>query len=167
MFRYPIALLFHSNTVPLFDIKDMLRDFAEDYNFKELGFTEMWSVDLSETYYTPGHPLRLPDMFCLKPRKWFGFTVSGQKIASRLVDPHAFKITNREGVRYHDHIRAWQSCKGIANVVSPTMVTSIIDLREDSSIGDYLITSTVLGVGVGIGVGAATATLGTAATPLL
>jgi hypothetical protein len=63
MFRYPIALLFHSNTVPLFDIKEMLRVFAEDYNFKEFGFTEMWSADLSETYYTPGHPLRLPDMF--------------------------------------------------------------------------------------------------------
>jgi hypothetical protein len=44
------------------------------------------------------------------------------------------------------------------------MVTSIIDLREDSSIGDYLIASTV---GVGIGVGAAMATLGTAATTLL
>jgi hypothetical protein len=45
------------------------------------------------------------------------------------------------------------------------MVTSIIDLREDSSIGDYLITSTVFGVE--IGVGAAMATLGTAATTLL
>jgi hypothetical protein len=44
------------------------------------------------------------------------------------------------------------------------MVTSIIDLREDSSIGDYLIAS--VGVG-GIGVGAAMATLGTAATTLL
>jgi hypothetical protein len=73
MFRYPIALLFHSNTVPLFDIKEMLRVFAEDYNFKEFGFTEMWSADLSETYYTPGHPLRLPDMFCMKPSRWFGF----------------------------------------------------------------------------------------------
>jgi hypothetical protein len=48
MFRYPIALLFHSNTVPLFDIKEMLRVFAEDYNFKEFGFTKMWSADLSE-----------------------------------------------------------------------------------------------------------------------
>ena len=44
------------------------------------------------------------------------------------------------------------------------MVTSIIDLQEDSSIGDYLIAS--VGVG-GIGVGAAMATLGTAATTLL
>jgi hypothetical protein len=43
------------------------------------------------------------------------------------------------------------------------MVTSIIDLREDSSIGDYLIAL----VGVAIGVGAAMATLGTAATTLL
>jgi len=43
------------------------------------------------------------------------------------------------------------------------MVTSIIDLPEDSSIGDYLITSTVFGVGVG----AAMATTGTAATTLL
>jgi hypothetical protein len=44
------------------------------------------------------------------------------------------------------------------------MVTSIIDLREDSSIGDYLIAS--VGVG-GIGVWAATATMGTVATPVL
>ena len=73
MFRYPIALLFHSNTVPLFDLKDMLHVLAEDYDFKEFGFTEMWSVDLSEVYYTPGHPLRLPDMFCMKPSGWFGF----------------------------------------------------------------------------------------------
>jgi hypothetical protein len=45
------------------------------------------------------------------------------------------------------------------------MVTSIIDLREDSSIGDYLIASTV-GVGVGIGVGAAMTILGAATTLL-
>ena len=45
------------------------------------------------------------------------------------------------------------------------MVTSIIDLREDSSIGDYLIAS--VGVGVVIGVGAAMATLGTAEATLL
>jgi hypothetical protein len=46
------------------------------------------------------------------------FIVPVQKIASRLDDSHAFKITtHREGVRYHDHIHARCSSECVPNVV--------------------------------------------------
>jgi hypothetical protein len=73
LFRHPIVLLLHSNKTPLFDIKTALAGFTEYRGFEDMGFVEIWAVDLSEVYYTPGHPLRLPDMFCMKPSKWFGF----------------------------------------------------------------------------------------------
>jgi hypothetical protein len=73
MFRYPIALVMHSEQPPLSDIEDHLKDAIIRSEFESLGFAEIWAVDFSDEYYTPGHPFRLADMFCFKPAKWFGF----------------------------------------------------------------------------------------------
>jgi hypothetical protein len=72
LFRYPIALVLHSNAVPLFDIERHLRAGGAD-EFAGIGFAEVWSVDFSDAYYSAGHPLRPADMFCFKPETWFGF----------------------------------------------------------------------------------------------
>jgi hypothetical protein len=73
LFKNPIALLLHSNEPPLFDIWKALKGFVEEQVFDDLGFVEVWTADLSDAYFTPGHPLRPSDMFCMKPGKWFGF----------------------------------------------------------------------------------------------
>jgi hypothetical protein len=41
-------------------------------DFEQLGFSEIWAVDFSDAYYTPGDPRRRPDMFCFKPEELFG-----------------------------------------------------------------------------------------------
>jgi hypothetical protein len=42
-------------------------------DFVDLDFIEVWGIDFSDDYYTPGHPYRMPDLFCFKPRSRFGF----------------------------------------------------------------------------------------------
>jgi hypothetical protein len=73
IFRFPIALIRHSERPPLFDIEDFLKDAIWRDDFEKLGFAEIWAIDFSDEYYSPGHPFRLADMFCFKPAKWFGF----------------------------------------------------------------------------------------------
>jgi hypothetical protein len=73
LFQNPIALLLYSTEPPLFDIRNNLTCLTEQDTFDELGFVEFWAADLSDAYFTPGDPRRLPDMFCMKPAKWFGF----------------------------------------------------------------------------------------------
>lgn len=73
LFKYPIVLLLYSSNLPLFEIRHALKHFAEDHVLDDFGFAEVWMADLCEAYFTSGHPLRCPDMFCMKPSKWFGF----------------------------------------------------------------------------------------------
>ena len=73
LFANPIALLLYSFNPPLFDMKHEMMTLVALDEFGETGFTEVWSVDLSDVYYTVGHPFRRPDMFCFKPRGNFGF----------------------------------------------------------------------------------------------
>jgi hypothetical protein len=73
LFRHPIALLLYSDEPPLFEISAALGNFAKDHVFDDLGFVEVWAADLSDAYFSPSDPARPPDMFCMKPKKWFGF----------------------------------------------------------------------------------------------
>ena len=73
IFRFPIALIIHSNEPPLFDIRNALEAATFQEDFEALGFNEIWAIDFSEACYSPGHPRRPADMFCFKPREWFGF----------------------------------------------------------------------------------------------
>jgi hypothetical protein len=72
LFRFPIALAFHSIQPALFDMRRELASFDHE-EFAGTGFAEVWAVDFSDAYYSAGHPLRRADMFCFKPREWFGF----------------------------------------------------------------------------------------------
>jgi hypothetical protein len=72
LFRYPIALILHSDAIPLFDIHRHLSANGAD-EFADVGFTKVWSVDFSDAYYSPQDPRRPADMFCFKPERWFGF----------------------------------------------------------------------------------------------
>jgi hypothetical protein len=72
LFRFPIALVFHSIQPALFDMRRELASFDHE-EFAGTGFAEVWAVDFSDAYYSAGHPLRRADMFCFKPREWFGF----------------------------------------------------------------------------------------------
>ncbi len=73
LFKNPIVLLLYSIAPPLFDMSNALIYLAEQRDFDQVGFVVLWTADLSDAYITPGHPLRVPDMFCMKPAKWFGF----------------------------------------------------------------------------------------------
>ena len=74
LFKIPMALILHSDNLALYyEIESELRAFEADSEFAGVGFSEVWAIDLSENYYTPGHPLRRADMFCFKPAKLFGF----------------------------------------------------------------------------------------------
>jgi len=73
VFAMPIILIFHSTHPPLFDISDELTQFRDHGEFNDVGFMEIWAVDFSDAYYSPGHPFRMPDMFCFKPMERFGF----------------------------------------------------------------------------------------------
>jgi hypothetical protein len=73
IFCFPIALVMYSTTPPLFDIRKSLEGAIYQSDFETLGFSEVWAVDFSDAYYSPGHPLRRADMFCFKPVDWFGF----------------------------------------------------------------------------------------------
>ena len=78
LFKIPMALILHSNNLALCEIELDLRAFDSYSEFERVGFTEVWAVDLSEIYYTPGHPFRRADMFCFKPAKLFGFRRVGE-----------------------------------------------------------------------------------------
>jgi hypothetical protein len=73
LFKNPTALLLYSSEPPLFDMRNALNCLAEQEVFDALGFVELWTADLSDDYFTPGRPLRVPDMFCMKPTRWWGF----------------------------------------------------------------------------------------------
>ncbi|MDQ2081033.1 hypothetical protein RA307_12645 [Xanthobacteraceae bacterium Astr-EGSB] len=72
LFRNPIALILHSIAIPLFDIQRELAAASSD-EFDEVGFVEVWCVDFSDAYYSAQDLRRPADMFCFKPRQWFGF----------------------------------------------------------------------------------------------
>jgi len=72
-FRFPIALILHSNEPPLFDIRNAIAAATFQDDFEGLGFNEIWAIDFSDSYYSPRDPRRPADMFCFKPREWFGF----------------------------------------------------------------------------------------------
>lgn len=71
LFKFPIALIFHSDRPPLYDIQDELVALEPFKEFADVGFTEVWSVDFSDAYYQDWR--RPADMFCFKPHDWFGF----------------------------------------------------------------------------------------------
>ncbi len=72
LFSFPIALIIYSTEPPLFDIRRSLEGtFQAD--FEALGFAEIWAVDFSDAYYSPGDLRRPADLFCFKPAEWFGF----------------------------------------------------------------------------------------------
>jgi hypothetical protein len=73
LFKNPIVLILHSDGLPLFDIRRELKYLVDREEFEGVGFGEVWSIDFDEAYFTPGHPFRLADMFCFKPRSLFGF----------------------------------------------------------------------------------------------
>ncbi|MGP0002704.1 MAG: hypothetical protein ACLPKW_33910 [Acetobacteraceae bacterium] len=73
IFHFPIALVMHSTEPPLFDIREPLKVATWQDDLEALGFSEIWAVDFSDAYYSPGHPFRRADMFCFKPSEWFGF----------------------------------------------------------------------------------------------
>jgi hypothetical protein len=73
LFQVPIILVLYL-TAPLpFNLRDVLPIAVAPEDFEALGFAEVWAVDFSDAYDTPGHPFRQPDLFCFKPQKWFGF----------------------------------------------------------------------------------------------
>jgi hypothetical protein len=73
LFKFPIALMFHSTNPPLFELRQSLVKATYQPDFEQLGFAEVWAVDFSDAYYSPFDPRRRPDMFCFKPAKWFRF----------------------------------------------------------------------------------------------
>jgi hypothetical protein len=73
IFRFPIALIMHSNEPPLFDIRNAIAAATFQEDFEALDFNEIWAIDFSDAYYSPRDPRRSADMFCFKPREWFGF----------------------------------------------------------------------------------------------
>lgn len=73
IFRFPIALIMHSNEPPLFDIRNAIAAATFRENFEALGFDEVWAIDFSDAYYSPRDRRRPADMFCFKPREGFGF----------------------------------------------------------------------------------------------
>ena len=73
LFENPIALVFHSDDPPLYDVRQALTRLAAGREFDSLGFLEVWAVDFSDAYFSPGHPFRLADMFCFKPAATLGF----------------------------------------------------------------------------------------------
>lgn len=73
LFRNPIILILYSSSPPLFEIERELAFFAAHGDFDAYGFQEMWTTDFSDEYYSAQDPRRPADMFCFKPRRWFGF----------------------------------------------------------------------------------------------
>jgi len=73
IFRFPIALIMHSNEPPLFDIRNAVAAATFREDFEALGFNEIWAIDFSDAYYSSRDPRRPADMFCFKQREWFGF----------------------------------------------------------------------------------------------
>jgi hypothetical protein len=73
LFANPIALVFHSDHPPLFDVRHALTRLAAEREFDPLGFVEVWAVDFSDAYFSPGHAFRLADVFCFKPSATSGF----------------------------------------------------------------------------------------------
>lgn len=73
----PVMLLCHSGAMPFFDVRrEMERQaFWEDY--EQLGFAEIWLMDLSDAYYSAQDPRRPADLFGLAPEDWRGFHRAG------------------------------------------------------------------------------------------
>lgn len=73
LFANPIALVLHSKNPPIFDLRHEIASLFDQGEFEPLGFVEIWAVDFSDAYFSPGHPFRRADMFCMKPQATFGF----------------------------------------------------------------------------------------------
>lgn len=73
IFRIPIILIFYSYKPPLFDFQRSIETLYDPDDFDQLGFEEVWIMDLSDAYFSYQDPRRPADMYCLKPGKWRGF----------------------------------------------------------------------------------------------
>jgi hypothetical protein len=78
LFGFPIALLLYSDRPPLCEMAKLIEEITVQEEFEELGFDEIWAFDLSDEFYTFGHPLRKPDAFCFKPARMFGYERIGE-----------------------------------------------------------------------------------------
>lgn len=78
LFSFPIILVFHSENPALFDMRSYLECHTEEFLNSE--FLEIWAVDLSDAYFSTGHPLKPADLFCFKPISLFGFFRAGQQV---------------------------------------------------------------------------------------
>ncbi|UHD45478.1 hypothetical protein LUX29_21225 [Aureimonas altamirensis] len=69
----PIILVCHSDALPFHDFRGQLEAQAYWDDFDNLGFAEIWLMDLSDAYYSAQDPRRPADLFGLKPEAWRGF----------------------------------------------------------------------------------------------
>jgi hypothetical protein len=69
----PIMLLCYSDKIPFFDAQRELEASIYWEDFDQLGFTEIWLMDLADAYFGARDPRRPADLFCLTPKKWRGF----------------------------------------------------------------------------------------------
>lgn len=69
----PIILLCHSDELPLYDAQRQLAALAHWEDFDQLGFAEIWLMDLGDAYYSAQDPRRPADLFALAPEPWRGF----------------------------------------------------------------------------------------------
>ena len=77
LFRFPIALIMYSYNPPLFDIRKRLAARVPQEDFELLGFTEIWTTDFSDAYYSGRDRRRPGDLFCFKPATHCGFHRGG------------------------------------------------------------------------------------------
>lgn len=69
----PIILVCHSDELPFYDVQQELESLAYWDDFDQLGFVEIWLMDLADAYYSAQDPRRPADLFGLTPEAWRGF----------------------------------------------------------------------------------------------
>ncbi len=69
----PIILVCHSEELPFYDVQWELEALAYWDDFDQLGFAEIWLMDLADTYYSAQDPRRPAYLFGLTPQSWRGF----------------------------------------------------------------------------------------------
>lgn len=69
----PVILLCYSDCFAFFDHQDEFSHAVVWDDFDSLGFSEIWLMDLSDTYFSSLDPRRPADLFGLAPEKWRGF----------------------------------------------------------------------------------------------
>jgi hypothetical protein len=77
LFTFPITLIMYSYHPPLFDFRKRLAATVPQEDFEVLGFSEIWTADFSDAYYSVRDPRRPADLFCFKPTTHFGFRRGG------------------------------------------------------------------------------------------